>query len=447
MHGTFGRIHCLRVNFLISARTNSRMIMRNRARTDLGTRSRLGNVADRAAKAANAAGISMLRYRRSHNGKTSQNSYSPSQRYDSMKFHTCICLALALATIGFQARSAGQVLYFPSSDADWAKTTPESLGWDTDALEELFRFVEQTNGKSFLILKDGKIVAERYWTPAGAAHAQYVMSCGKSITAFLVGIAQEQGKLKIDQPASDFLGGGWTRTSRTQEQAIRIEHLLKMTSGLTPRKSYEGLPDTIWRYNTEVYQDLHPLLEKAVGATMQEFSDRVLFRPMGMTHSKFRFHSFVMSARDMGRLGLMILAGGKWNGQPIMKDEAYFRAMLSTSQDLNLSYGYLWWLNGKDSHLTVRAARSTTAIQGPVTPHAPKDLLEANGRGGQHIYVAPSLNLVVVRLGDSPGVFGWDSQLWEKLNLAMRTTSEADGTARTGAPKTTAPKSGGSDIR
>ena len=364
-----------------------------------------------------------------------------------MKTRIAILLVFGALACRAWGSAAGQDLYFPPAGDDWASVTPESLGWDVPALHAVFKFVESSHGKSFLILKDGKIVAERYWTPAGPAHAQYIMSSGKSITAFLVGIAQEQGRLKVDQPVSDFLGGGWTRTSRTQEQAIRIEHLLKMTSGLTPRKSYEGPPDTIWRYNTEVYQDLHPLLEKAAGTTMQGFSDRVLFRPMGMTHSKFRFHSFVMNARDMGRFGLMILAGGKWNGQPIMKDEAYFRAMLSTSQDLNLSYGYLWWLNGKDSHLTVRAARSTTAIKGPITPHAPKDLLEANGRGGQHIYVAPSLNLVVVRLGDSPGVFGWDSQLWEKLNLAMRTTSEADGTARTGGPKTTAPKSGGSDIR
>jgi len=287
-----------------------------------------------------------------------------------MKTRIAILLVFGALACRAWGSAAGQDLYFPPASDDWAGVTPQSLGWDVPALDAVFKFVESSHDKSFLILKDGKIVAERYWTPAGSAHAQYIMSSGKSITAFLVGIAQEQGKLKVDQPVSDFLGGGWTSTSR-----------------------------------------------------------------------------FVMNARDMGRFGLMILAGGKWNGQPIMKDEAYFRAMLSTSQDLNLSYGYLWWLNGKDSHLTVRAARSTTAIKGPVTPHAPKDLLEANGRGGQHIYAAPSLNLVVVRLGDSPGVFGWDSQLWEKLNLAMRTTSEADGTVRTGRPKTTAPKSRGSDIR
>ena len=365
-------------------------------------------------------------------------------RRRTVKTYTGILFVLACVLWQPWALADGKELYFPPSGDDWASLTPESLGWDALALEAVFKYVEESHGKSFLILKDGKIVAERYWTPAGSAHAQYIMSSGKSVTAFLVGIAQEQGKLKVDQPVSDFLGEGWSRTSKAQEQAIQIEHLLKMTSGLTPGKTYQGPPNTIWRYNTKVYQDLHPLLEKAVGKTMQAFSHEVLFRPMGMSNSRFRFHSFVMSARDMGRFGLMILAGGNWNGKPIMKDKAYFKAMLNTSQDLNLSYGYLWWLNGKDSHLTVHAARSTAAIKGPVTPHAPKDLLEANGRGGQHIYVSPSLNLVIVRLGDSPGGDGtlsrWDSRLWEKLNLAMKTTSEADGKAETGSPKTTTAK-------
>ena len=360
-----------------------------------------------------------------------------------MKIPTCIFLALALATIGSPARSAGQELYFPSSDADWATATPESLGWDTDALEDLFRFVEQTNGKSFLILKDGKIVAERYWTPAGAAHAQYVMSCGKSITAFLVGMAQEQGKLKIDQPASDFLGAGWTEASSAQERSITIEQMLKMTSGLTPGKAFQSPPGTKWFYNTKVYQDLHPLLEKAVGKTMHEFSNEVLFQPTGMSHSKFRVHSFLMTARDMGRFGLLILAGGNWNGQPIMRDEQYFQAMLNTSQDLNLSYGYLWWLNGKDSRMTV--GRSGSVLAGPIVPTAPHDMVCANGKGGQHIYIVPSENLVVVRLGDSPvgtvpnarvqatggAPTDFNDQAWTKLMAAMHPRRDADGKGKT----------------
>ncbi len=143
-----------------------------------------------------------------------------------------------------------------------------------------------------------------------------------------------------------------------------------------------------------------------------------------------------MNARDMGRFGLMILAKGNWNGQPIMKDQAFLDAMLDSSQQLNQSYGYLWWLNGKESFRTVGQQRQ--ALPGPLVPDAPKDMVCANGKGGQRIYVVPSLGLVVVRLGDNPvdvlatlrnlnsdGTQSkFDNQLWGKLMLALPKSGE-----------------------
>ncbi len=89
-----------------------------------------------------------------------------------MKNRSLNLLVFAVLLFAAPTSALAQGLYFPSSDRDWATVTPESLGWDVAALEEVFKLVEQTNGKLFLILKDGKIVAERHWTPAGAAHAQ-----------------------------------------------------------------------------------------------------------------------------------------------------------------------------------------------------------------------------------------------------------------------------------
>jgi CubicO group peptidase (beta-lactamase class C family) len=139
-----------------------------------------------------------------------------------------------------------------------------------------------------------------------------------------------------------------------------------------------------------------------------------------------------MTARDMGRFGLLILADGEWNGQQIMKDKSYFHAMIDTSQELNPSYGYLWWLNGKASKVSV--GRQSSVKNGPLIPTAPLDLICANGKGSQHIYIVPSQNLVVVRLGDAPetakqGVqaesaggssASFNTQLWEKLMLAVQ---------------------------
>ncbi len=346
------------------------------------------------------------------------------------------CMLLFLTGTGSAFAQPPRELYFPSSDSTWESVTPDSLGWDPAGVEDVCRFVESTNGKSFLVLQDGRIVVERYWTPAGVRHAQYVMSSGKSITAFLVGIAQEQKKLQLDQPVSDFLGAGWSRTTPARERAIQIRHLLQMTSGLNSRLEYQGPPGVIWRYNTEAYQQLHPLLEQAVGTPMQEFSKRVLFEPMGMKNSEFRFHSFVMNARDMGRFGMLIQGQGQWNERPIMNDRQFFDEMLNSSQSLNPAYGYLWWLNGRESFRSVGVQRGI--LPGALVPNAPQDMVSANGRGGQRIFVVPSLGLVVVRLGENPalGVRGvaaaeadgtqgkFDNQLWNKLMAAIQPKSE-----------------------
>ncbi|MBM3953566.1 MAG: serine hydrolase domain-containing protein [Planctomycetota bacterium] len=347
-----------------------------------------------------------------------------------------LCLtALVSATALAPARD----LFLPTADETWETASPEALGWDRAALDEACDFVRDTHGKSFLILKDGRIVVERHWTAAGPAHAQYVMSTGKSITAFLVGVARAEGKLTLGQPVSEIIGPGWSRATPTQEREIRVEHLLTMTSGLDARLAYEAPPGAVWRYNTPAYQQLHPLLEKAVGTSVDAFSARVLFEPLGMKHSRFRSHSFVMTAREMARFGLLILARGTWNDRSVIEDRAYFAAMLAPSQRLNRAYGYLWWLNGQESFRTVGPPRA--AVRGALVPDAPADMVSANGKGGQRISVAPGAGLVVVRLGENPAAghggdtegngtqSRFDVQLWRRLARAIpaATVRGADG--------------------
>ena len=114
---------------------------------------------------------------------------------------------------------------------------------------------------------------------------------------------------------------------------------------------------------------------------------------------------FATTPRDLARFGLLILAEGKWGEKPILEDREYLRAMLQPSQQLNSEYGYLWWVNAK-SHLV---------------PGAPTDLVAAIGNMERIMYVAPSLGLVVVRLGDSPDVRGNSTfrlEFWRRLMAA-----------------------------
>ena len=86
---------------------------------------------------------------------------------------------------------------------------------------------------------------------------------------------------------------------------------------------------------------------------------------------------YYSNARSMARFGLLNLNKGVWNDTTILGDSDYFNAMTSTSQNLNKAYGYLWWLNGKDSF---RGPGLTLEFQGNLIPNAPNDLIAGLGR-------------------------------------------------------------------
>lgn len=133
----------------------------------------------------------------------------------------------------------------------------------------------------------------------------------------------------------------------------------------------------------------------------------------------------------MARFGLLIQAKGQWNGQTIISDTAYINAATHPSQDINKSYGYLWWLNGQESH---RLPGTTFTFNGPIIPTAPADLFAGLGANDQKLYVVPSEDMVVVRMGNSagdlsPGLSNFDTPLWQKIG-DLACSSQTDQTAQ-----------------
>ena len=109
-----------------------------------------------------------------------------------------------------------------------------------------------------------------------------------------------------------------------------------------------------------------------------------------------------------------------WDETPILGDAEYLNAMTSSSQNSNLAYGYLWWLNGEE---TYKLPGSNLTYSGKLIPTAPDDMYAALGKNDQKIYVVPSLDLVVVRVGNEANeevltLSGFDYELWERI-MAM----------------------------
>jgi CubicO group peptidase (beta-lactamase class C family) len=333
-------------------------------------------------------------------------------------------------------------LYFPPTGSDtWETVTPASLGWNTANIQALSDLLETNGTRAFLLLKDGKIVIEEYFgktLPGTASFGKnslwYWASAGKTLTAFTVGKAQEDGFLKITNKTSDYLGTGWTSLTSQKESLITIKHQLTMTTGLddavTDNHSYlpadlkyKADAGTRWAYHNGPYTILESVLEKAVNKDFDTYFNSVLRDKIGMDGTwqwSDNDHVYYSTARSMARYGLLILNKGKWNNEAIMTNTDYFNAMVSPSQTINKSYGYLWWLNGKESFMI---PDSQIIFPGSCTPNGPDDMFSGMGKNGQYVSVIPSKNLVLIRMGEDPSSvqvpFLFLDKIWEKLNLII----------------------------
>lgn len=328
-----------------------------------------------------------------------------------------------------------QAMYFPPLATDaWDTVSPVSLGWDTTALDAALTFAGQQKSTGVVILWRGRIAAERYWNGWMPTKDSIIASAGKSVTSFLIGQLQEQGRIDIARPVSAYLGSGWSR-SPASEARVTVRHLLTMSSGLDDSLRFVREPGTFFYYNNPAYYQTFELITRATGQSMNAATSALLWNRIGMRTATWRFNvdtgepGFVMSCstRDMARFGLLMLNRGRWESSVLLSDAAYLTASQSSAGTTNPSYGYLWWLNGKASYRTP-GPYLLPNVSGSLIPSAPSDLVAALGKGDKKIYVIPSLELVVVRHGNEADVSGgnplaissFDEQFWQRLRLAMK---------------------------
>jgi CubicO group peptidase (beta-lactamase class C family) len=328
-------------------------------------------------------------------------------------------------------------LYFPPTDgsADWEKLDPNSLSWNTNKLDELYSFLEDRKTKAFIILKDGKIVVEKYFNGHQQSKLWYWASAGKSLTSTIVGIAVDHGKIDLQAASHKYLGNTWADINSAQMNAIKVIHHLSMTTGLDESVSFEctdpqclkfkAAPGTRWAYHNAPYTLLDQIIEGATGLNLNMYFRQELGSKIGMLGSfvKSGYNNvFYSTGRDMARFGLLVLAQGRWNSNIIVSNK-YMNDMIKSSQDINPSYGMLWWLNGQEKFML---PGSQAVFNRQLIPTAPSDMYCALGKNDQKLYIIPSQNIVVIRLGDvatddlNSVPIKFDDELWAKLSEIFR---------------------------
>lgn len=304
-----------------------------------------------------------------------------------------------------------QQLYYPPIDTDdWESLAPDQLGWNLSWRDSLLNYAEKEQTYALILLKDGRIVIEEYFGDFRQDSLSPWFSAGKSLMASLIGIAQNEGVISIEDESSTYLGKGWTSLTEEQENKIKIRHQISMTTGLDERffnstdpgdLQYFAEAGTRWVYHNGPYSLLRNVLEQAYNLDLNIITNRKIEQYVGMSGfwiSTGDVNIYYSTAREMARYALLVQSDGIWDGTAVVKDTAYFRQMISTSQQMNPSYGYLWWLNGKVSHILPGGPES---YQGSICPNSPEDMIAAAGKNGQLASISKEMGLVLVRMGDS----------------------------------------------
>lgn len=337
----------------------------------------------------------------------------------------------------FHSRVQAQTYFPPLTGTTWETIDPSELGWCQDSIQKLYDWLESTDSKAFIVLKDGKIVLEKYFGTFTMDSIHVWNSAGKTLTAYAVGIAQHENQLSFDDPTALYLGSGWTSLTPTQENAITIKNQLTMTSGLDDGVSFDCTdpscltyltdPGLRWAYHNAPYTLLDSVIESATGQNLNTYVYQKIGVKIGMNgiYVPSGYNNvFVSKPRSFARFGLLLSQDGYWGTTPVLDDLTYLNEMRNSSQTINPSYGYLTWLNGKSSYMVPGVQFS---FPGYILPNAPADLYAALGKDAQILNIIPSQQLVVLRMGGGMGSSLVGSQyndtIWQYINNFSCTSS------------------------
>jgi CubicO group peptidase (beta-lactamase class C family) len=331
------------------------------------------------------------------------------------------------------APSDPETMYFPANtDNNWETKSASSLGWNENAIESLNNFLDKKNTKSFIILVNGRIVIEEYFNGHNSSAEWEWNSAGKTLVTNTLGIAQQEAFLNINSKVSDYLGTEWTNMLLQKENLITVRHLLTMTSGIneTPQLvikqnlTYVADAGTRWAYGN-VFQRLMDVVSEATNQDFELYFNTKLKTKIGMDgfwNNGLVYKIYHSNTRSMARFGLLSLNKGKWENEQIL-NESFYTESTSSSQSINNGYGYLWWLNGKTNYME---PGSQAVYSGALVSNAPTEMYAAMGANDQRIYIIPSKNIVVVRMGDASDptnpnftLSNFDNDLWSKINAVI----------------------------
>ncbi len=296
--------------------------------------------------------------------------------------------------------------YWPTNE--WKYSTPESIGIDSNKLFVLDKEIEvRLRGVNcFLIIQNGSVIYEKYYNGYNQRHKNHMCSVTKTVISALVGIAIDQGLVRdVNQKILDFFPEFKPKNSDYLKNQLSIRHFLTMTTGLLWMNRGMGhepmfrrlLKEKNWvksilnlpindkkfgqfQYSSAVTHLLSIIITKSSNISTQEFSEKYLFKPIGISNNikwmkdpqgvNIGGYGLKLKPRDLAKFGFLYLNQGIWKDKQIIPKEWIVESL----QNYGEGYGYHVW----------------------ITKIGDFDAFMAAGYGGQYLTCIPKLELMIV---------------------------------------------------
>jgi CubicO group peptidase (beta-lactamase class C family) len=294
-----------------------------------------------------------------------------------------------------------------------------------------------------LVVTRGDCIVSEYYRPGSrVTEVAPVFSVTKSVLSILVGIAADEGYLRLDERLTDLMPDAFDASVDPLAQTITLRDLLTMTAGFSGQAKPEIPTHDMWRWmlyrpvtyapgSHFSYDDVAAnLLSVALSHAIKQdpvlFAREKLFQPLGVEHYAWPADSegnllggsgLFMTLRDMAKIGVLYLNGGRWGDRQIVS-ESYVRDSTKEHSEggapVRAAYGYLWWVKKAE---------------------AGEETFFAAGHLSQLIYVVPKRHVVVAMSAE--GIPGGSSRLMDDVVMPAEANLPASAPciARLGAAR------------
>jgi CubicO group peptidase (beta-lactamase class C family) len=268
---------------------------------------------------------------------------------------------------------------------EWLTSTPEEQGMDGSVLARLVVYGGSHSFDSVLVVRHGRIVTEAYYAPYTAAVPHEIFSCTKAVTGSVLGMVYKDGLLdRLDHPMLEFFADRRVTNVDDRKQAITVQNLLDMTSGLDWDQGFENgkeqsridlerssnwtqfvldrpmahMPGEVFNYSNGDADLVSALITRLTGKLAEDYARQKLFDPLGITDWHWDRDAegltrgdgmLTLLPRDMAKIGYLYLRHGEWEGRRLLPagwaDVLKHAAVnMHAPEDPNQSYSNFFWI-------------------------------------------------------------------------------------------------------